>query len=107
MIGGYKGKEENIPNKVQDSATFLTPAKPGSSVTPAQEQLHVYPNSSESFEFWDQNIAISYLLSSPHLTEVTIDRDLEPEKQWFLATVNSNDLYFEAYFQDGPGKKKS
>jgi len=77
IISGCIDKVENIPDIDQDTTPFSTPVKPGASVPPAPKQLFLYPNSCESFQFWGHNMTISYLSSSPHLVEVTIDGDIE------------------------------
>ncbi len=70
-------KVENIPDIDQGTTPFSTPEKPGASVPPAPKQLFLYPNFSESFQFWSHNMTVSYLSSSPHMVEVTIDGDIE------------------------------
>lgn len=123
IINGYKDKITNIPKKVQDSTTFVIPAKPSDSVTPVQEQWYICPNSSDSHQFWNQNVAISYLLSFSHLVDIIIDgNDIDPsiqpfvgrynksgEKIWFFDTGNSSDVHVEAHVQgigSRSGKKK-
>ncbi len=73
IISGCMDKVENIPDIDQDTTPFSTPSKPGTSVLPAPKQMFLYPNSCESFQFWGHNMTVSYLSSSPHLVEVTID----------------------------------
>ena len=77
IISGCMDKVENIPDIDQETTPFSTPAKPDASVPPAPKQLFLFPNSSESFQFWSHNMTVSYLSSFPHLVEVTIDGDIE------------------------------
>jgi len=73
-ISGCIDNEEDIGINLTPS---LTPFQTNPTVSPAPKQLFLHPNSSETFQFQDNNITISYLSPSLHQVEVTMDGDTE------------------------------
>ena len=78
-IRGCINKEEEEGTD-KNLTPFLTPFQTGSTVLPASKPQFLHPNSSETSQFPGNNIAVSYLSTSLHLAEVTIDGDTEAIK---------------------------
>ena len=73
IISGCIDEGENANGIYQNITPFFTPEQPDSYAPPAPKQLFIYPNSSETFQFWGYNMTVSYLSAFPHVVEVTID----------------------------------
>lgn len=73
IISGCIDEGENANGIDQNITPFFTPEQPDTPAPPAPKQLFIYPNSSETFQFWDYNMTISYLSAFPHVVEVTIN----------------------------------